>query len=102
MARPTTLCLCMIVKNEAPVIRRCLDSVRSLIDYWVIVDTGSTDGTQDIVCNVLGGPSAANCASAPPMQKPTVPTGRPTIRSPAFLVRAPSAMDTVGDTRMRR
>ena len=39
----------MIVKNEAPVIRRCLDSVRPLIDRWVIVDTGSTDGTQAII-----------------------------------------------------
>lgn len=44
-----TICLCMIVKNEAPVIRRCLDSVRPFIDHWVIVDTGSTDGTQDII-----------------------------------------------------
>ena len=44
-----TICLSMIVKNEAPVIRRSLDSVRLLIDYWVIVDTGSTDGTQDII-----------------------------------------------------
>ncbi|MFE9934515.1 glycosyltransferase [Streptomyces sp. NPDC005533] len=39
----------MIVKNEAPTIRRCLDSLRPLIDTWVIVDTGSTDGTQDVV-----------------------------------------------------
>ena len=39
----------MIVKNEAPVIRRCLESVRPIIGYWVIVDTGSTDGTQDII-----------------------------------------------------
>src|SRR5271155_988950 len=39
----------MIVKNEAPVIRRCLDSVLPIIDHWVIVDTGSTDGTQDII-----------------------------------------------------
>ena len=39
----------MIVKNEAHVIRRCLDSIKSIIDYWVIVDTGSTDGTQDII-----------------------------------------------------
>jgi glycosyltransferase involved in cell wall biosynthesis len=46
---PTSICLNMIVKNEAPVIRRCLDSVRSIIDYWVIVDTGSTDGTQGLV-----------------------------------------------------
>ena len=39
----------MIVKNEAPVIRRYIESVRPLIDSWVIVDTGSTDGTQDII-----------------------------------------------------
>ena len=44
-----TLCLCMIVKNEAAVIRRSLDSARPLIDHWIVVDTGSTDGTQDIV-----------------------------------------------------
>ncbi len=44
-----TICLNMIVKDEAPVIRRCLDSVRALVDHWVIVDTGSTDGTQQIV-----------------------------------------------------
>ena len=36
-------------KNEARVIRRCLDSVRPFIHHWVIVDTGSTDGTQDII-----------------------------------------------------
>jgi len=39
----------MIVKDEAPVIRRCLDSVRAIIDYWVIVDTGSSDGTQALI-----------------------------------------------------
>ncbi|MBP1179089.1 glycosyltransferase [Methylobacterium sp. PvR107] len=44
-----TVCLSMIVKNEAHVIRRCLDSVRSFIDYWIVVDTGSTDGTQDVI-----------------------------------------------------
>jgi glycosyltransferase involved in cell wall biosynthesis len=41
-----TINLCMIVKNESRVIERCLASVLPLIDYWVIVDTGSTDGTQ--------------------------------------------------------
>ena len=50
--RPT-ICLNMIVKNEAPVIRRCLESVRPLIDTWVIVDTGSSDGTQDIIRSAL-------------------------------------------------
>ncbi len=39
----------MIVKNETPVIRRCLDSVRPIVDHWVIVDTGSTDGTQEMI-----------------------------------------------------
>jgi len=39
----------MIVKNEAHVIKRCLDSVKPLIDYWVIMDTGSSDKTQQII-----------------------------------------------------
>ncbi|MCI3269672.1 glycosyltransferase [Streptomyces cylindrosporus] len=50
-----TLCLCMIVKNEAQVIERCLGSVRHLVDTWVISDTGSTDGTQDLVRKALDG-----------------------------------------------
>jgi len=48
---PPKICLNMIVKNESRVIRRCLDSVKHLIDYWVIVDTGSWDGTQEIIKN---------------------------------------------------
>lgn len=44
-----TLCLVMIVKNESKVIRRCLESVKDYIHYWVICDTGSTDGTQQII-----------------------------------------------------
>jgi GR25 family glycosyltransferase involved in LPS biosynthesis/glycosyltransferase involved in cell wall biosynthesis len=43
----------MIVKNEAPVIERCLRTVLPIIDHWVIVDTGSTDGTQDIIRRFL-------------------------------------------------
>lgn len=48
-AHGQTICLSMIVKDEAPVIRRCLEALRPVIDRWVIVDTGSTDGTQEIV-----------------------------------------------------
>src|SRR5690242_666962 len=48
-----TIGLCMIVKNEVHVIVRCLQSVRPLIDYVLIVDTGSTDGTQQAVWDYL-------------------------------------------------
>ena len=41
--------LCMIVKDESHVIERCLESVSKHIDTWLICDTGSTDGTQDII-----------------------------------------------------
>lgn len=37
----------MIVKNEAHCIKRCLDSVKPIIDAVVINDNGSTDGTQE-------------------------------------------------------
>lgn len=44
--RTPRITLCMIVKDEAHVIERCLSSVLPVIDHWCIVDTGSTDGTQ--------------------------------------------------------
>jgi glycosyltransferase involved in cell wall biosynthesis len=43
------MCLCMIVKNEAHVIKETLNNMLKYIDYWVISDTGSTDGTQEII-----------------------------------------------------
>ena len=43
------LALCMIVKNESHIIHECLESIYKYIDYWVVSDTGSTDGTQDII-----------------------------------------------------
>ncbi|WP_405806871.1 MULTISPECIES: glycosyltransferase [unclassified Streptomyces] len=50
-----SVCLCMIVKNESKVIERCLASVRDLVDTWVISDTGSTDGTQQLIRSALDG-----------------------------------------------
>jgi Glycosyl transferase family 2 len=43
------ICLNMIVRNEAHVIRENLDAVAPYINSWVIVDTGSNDGTQDLI-----------------------------------------------------
>ncbi|MBS0625321.1 MAG: glycosyltransferase [Verrucomicrobia bacterium] len=52
MKKPT-ICLNMIVKNERNVIKRSLGSIKKIIDYWVIVDTGSTDETQQIIREFL-------------------------------------------------
>ncbi|SCW48708.1 Glycosyltransferase involved in cell wall bisynthesis [Lachnospiraceae bacterium C10] len=43
-----TFSLCMIVKNEAAVLDRCLSSLADLMDEIIIVDTGSTDATLEI------------------------------------------------------
>jgi glycosyltransferase involved in cell wall biosynthesis len=48
-----SICLTMIVKNESKTIQRCIESVERFIDYWVIVDTGSSDGTQEIIQNLM-------------------------------------------------
>src|SRR4051812_40096401 len=47
------LCLNMIVKNEATRITRALDSVVQFIDCYAITDTGSTDGTPDVIKNYM-------------------------------------------------
>ena len=44
-----TIGLCMIVRDVAAIITRCLDSVRRLVDFVMIEDTGSSDGTQDVI-----------------------------------------------------
>jgi glycosyltransferase involved in cell wall biosynthesis len=43
------VCAVMIVKNEQEHLPACLASVLSFADHIVVVDTGSTDGTQAIV-----------------------------------------------------
>ncbi|WP_235775459.1 MULTISPECIES: glycosyltransferase family 2 protein [Paenibacillus] len=47
MKKPS-ISLCMIVKDEASSLDRCLKSAVRYVDEIIIVDTGSTDGTPDI------------------------------------------------------
>jgi glycosyltransferase involved in cell wall biosynthesis len=47
--------LVMIVKDEAERIGPCLASLRPVLRNWTVLDTGSTDGTQDIVRAALEG-----------------------------------------------
>lgn len=45
----------MIVKDEAQVIERCLRSVKPWIDHWLIVDTGSSDNTSELIEKAMEG-----------------------------------------------
>ena len=49
----TRICLSMIVRNEAATIERCLHSAAPLFDAAVVVDTGSSDGTAELVRRYL-------------------------------------------------
>lgn len=42
------LSLCMIVKNEAVALPRCLTSVQTVVDEIVVLDTGSSDRTPEV------------------------------------------------------
>lgn len=44
-----TIALVMIVKDEAEILETCLGSVRGIVDEFVVVDTGSTDQTREII-----------------------------------------------------
>ena len=48
-----TICLNMIVKNEAKIIIETLENLCKYFnfDYWVICDTGSSDQTKELICD---------------------------------------------------
>ena len=48
-----TIALSMIVKDEEEVILRALDSVKHIIDYYCICDTGSSDNTVKVIRDYL-------------------------------------------------
>lgn len=43
----------MIVRDETPVIKRCIDSVKNIIDGYLICDTGSIDGTPEMITSYM-------------------------------------------------
>src|SRR3954468_20202596 len=49
LAPAPSICLSMIVRDEAHVIAESLGSVARYIDSWLVVDTGSTDDTVAVV-----------------------------------------------------
>jgi len=51
MLRRSKICLNAMVANESRTILRMLESCYQYVDYWVIQDNGSTDGTQDLIRN---------------------------------------------------
>lgn len=57
MKQETTdlLTLSMIVKDEGATIARTLRSVKPFIDRWVILDTGSTDDTREVIRQEMAG-----------------------------------------------
>lgn len=54
MANANVVCLAMIVKNEGHIIERCLDAAKDSFQCVCITDTGSTDGTQQIIADWCG------------------------------------------------
>lgn len=49
-----SISLCMIVKDEESCLGNCLSSVKDLVDEMIVVDTGSTDRTPDIIKEYCG------------------------------------------------
>jgi len=47
------LVLILMIKNESKIIKRCLESVKEVVDAFCILDTGSTDNTVELVNEFL-------------------------------------------------
>ena len=89
-----TLGLVLMVKDAGPSLAANLATIRPHISYWTVLDTGSTDGTQDVVREALAGiPGQLN-------EEPFVDFG--TTRSRAFgLARGTADWLLASDADMR-
>jgi len=50
-----TITLCMIVRNEESLIKECLESAAPYVNEIIMVDTGSTDNTSDVMYSSTAG-----------------------------------------------
>lgn len=53
MNKTNKICLVSIVKNESKVITRMLTNMKEYVEEMIIIDTGSTDNTIEIITNFL-------------------------------------------------
>lgn len=51
--RPITVGLVLVVHNDAKRLPRLAESVKGQIDYWTIVDAGSTDGSMELAWSLF-------------------------------------------------
>ena len=54
MTRTPTICLAMIVRDEAQVVERAIASALAFVSSWRVIDTGSRDETPEMVMAALG------------------------------------------------
>jgi glycosyltransferase involved in cell wall biosynthesis len=57
--------LCIMVKNGGPLFEQVLTENLPIVDRWTVLDTGSTDGTQDVVRRVLEGKKKGELVEEP-------------------------------------
>lgn len=55
-SRPPLLNLVIMIKNGVTVIERTLRAIHPYIDRWDVLDTGSSDGTQELIQRVMSEP----------------------------------------------
>lgn len=100
----STICLCMIVRDEAHVLKRCIESALPYITHYAIVDTGSKDSTIEVARQALGHLPGA-IATAPwrdfaSNRNEALELGRATGADYLLVIDADEVMEAAPDFRM--